>query len=157
MGGAVVASPSAALVDQVSQLYPGRASIGPALDVFVTLLGLVRPAHPSLLYRVAVGDCDSHTCVSLYSNAQTLRCVHSVWLSCAGQGVEGWTALLKQRAQVFPYLKEKLQEFAAAHGERVLVTAKNPVRWYLRTHTLNVKVPAAAVHFIGSVLVSMTL
>jgi hypothetical protein len=42
VGGAVIASPSTALVDAVSQMYPGRASIGPALDVFVTLLELVR-------------------------------------------------------------------------------------------------------------------
>ena len=42
VGGAVIASPTADLVDRVSQMYPGRASIGPALDVFVTLLGMVR-------------------------------------------------------------------------------------------------------------------
>eukprot|EP00439_Symbiodinium_sp_Y106_P086391 s2122_g32.t3 len=40
VGGAIVAGPSSALVDKVSSLYPGRASMGPVLDLFITLLSL---------------------------------------------------------------------------------------------------------------------
>jgi len=40
VGGAVIAAPKAALVDKVSQMYPGRASMSPLLDVFITLVGL---------------------------------------------------------------------------------------------------------------------
>ena len=49
------------------------------------------------------------------------------------QGIKGWSDLLKTRAEVFPYLKEKLIAFATAHGERVLTTPRNPVplHWHL--------------------------
>lgn len=42
VGGAVVASPDPAIVRAVSQAYPGRASSSPILDVFMTLLRMVR-------------------------------------------------------------------------------------------------------------------
>jgi len=40
VGGAIVAGPNAQLVDKVSSLYPGRASMSPVLDLFMTLLSL---------------------------------------------------------------------------------------------------------------------
>ena len=42
VGGAVVSGPDSRIVTAVSKLYPGRASVGPILDVFITLLSLVR-------------------------------------------------------------------------------------------------------------------
>lgn len=44
------------------------------------------------------------------------------------QGVRGWTGLLKQRKDVFLYLKEKLEQFCLVYGERVLSSPGNPVR-----------------------------
>lgn len=38
VGGAIIASPSASLVKQVSKVYPGRASSTPIVDLFLTLL-----------------------------------------------------------------------------------------------------------------------
>ncbi|CAK9104435.1 O-phosphoseryl-tRNA(Sec) selenium transferase (Liver-pancreas antigen) (LP) (SLA-p35) (SLA/LP autoantigen) (Selenocysteine synthase) (Sec synthase) (Selenocysteinyl-tRNA(Sec) synthase) (Sep-tRNA:Sec-tRNA synthase) (SepSecS) (Soluble liver antigen) (SLA) (UGA suppressor tRNA-associated protein) (tRNA(Ser/Sec)-associated antigenic protein) [Durusdinium trenchii] len=49
VGGAIVAAPSAALVDKVSGLYPGRASMSPVLDLFITLLSLGAPGWTGLL------------------------------------------------------------------------------------------------------------
>lgn len=40
VGGAIVASSNSEFVKQVSQIYPGRGSAAPALDVFITLLSL---------------------------------------------------------------------------------------------------------------------
>lgn len=40
VGGAIVAAPNSKLVDKISNLYPGRASMSPLLDLFITLLSL---------------------------------------------------------------------------------------------------------------------
>lgn len=40
VGGAIVAAPKSQLVDKISNLYPGRASMSPILDLFMTLLSL---------------------------------------------------------------------------------------------------------------------
>lgn len=40
VGGAIVAAPKPLLVDKVSQIYPGRASMSPLLDLLMTLLSL---------------------------------------------------------------------------------------------------------------------
>lgn len=42
VGGAIVSSPSEDFVARVSKLYPGRASITPTLDFFITMLQMVR-------------------------------------------------------------------------------------------------------------------
>lgn len=49
VGGAIVAAPQAKLVDKVSELYPGRASISPLLDLFITLLSLGAAGWKGLL------------------------------------------------------------------------------------------------------------
>ena len=51
VGGAIVASPSKAFVDEFSKLYPGRASMSPVLDVFITLLSLGRQGLKALRQR----------------------------------------------------------------------------------------------------------
>ena len=40
VGGAIIASPTSALIKQVSKLYPGRASSTPIVDLFLTLLSM---------------------------------------------------------------------------------------------------------------------
>lgn len=40
VGGAIVASPDKNFINKVSELYPGRASMSPILDLFITLLSL---------------------------------------------------------------------------------------------------------------------
>lgn len=42
VGGAIVASASPDVIERVSKLYPGRASITPTLDFFITMLQMVR-------------------------------------------------------------------------------------------------------------------
>jgi len=49
VGGAIVAAPDAKLVDKVSGLYPGRASMSPLLDLFITLLSLGSTGWKKLL------------------------------------------------------------------------------------------------------------
>ncbi|KAH8052160.1 transferase [Aureococcus anophagefferens] len=49
VGGAVVASPDAAMVAEVGRGYPGRASATPSQDLLVTLLGLGRRGWRGLL------------------------------------------------------------------------------------------------------------
>jgi O-phospho-L-seryl-tRNASec:L-selenocysteinyl-tRNA synthase len=49
VGGAVVVSPSAAFIDTVAAAYPGRASMTPILDLFITLLSMGQTGYRHLL------------------------------------------------------------------------------------------------------------
>lgn len=49
VGGAIVASPHADFIDHLSQCYPGRASVAPLLDLFMTLLSLGQDGWRCLL------------------------------------------------------------------------------------------------------------
>ena len=50
VGGAIIATGGdATIMDKVAQNYAGRASIGPTLDVFMTLLSLGRNGYMQLL------------------------------------------------------------------------------------------------------------
>lgn len=49
VGGAIIASNDKELLNNISQLYPGRASISPILDLFITLLSLGSLGYTNLL------------------------------------------------------------------------------------------------------------
>jgi O-phospho-L-seryl-tRNASec:L-selenocysteinyl-tRNA synthase len=49
VGGAVVFSPSVALIDLLAGIYPGRAGSGPVLDLFITLLAMGETGYRRLL------------------------------------------------------------------------------------------------------------
>jgi O-phospho-L-seryl-tRNASec:L-selenocysteinyl-tRNA synthase len=49
VGGAVVVGFEKNMVDQISQMYPGRASATPCIDVFITLLSLGVAGYKKLL------------------------------------------------------------------------------------------------------------
>lgn len=49
VGGAVVVSPDQAFIDAVSGCYPGRASMTPILDLFITLLSMGEDGYRDLL------------------------------------------------------------------------------------------------------------
>jgi hypothetical protein len=49
VGGAVVVSPSATFIDTVAAAYPGRASMTPILDLFITLLSMGQTGYRNLL------------------------------------------------------------------------------------------------------------
>ncbi|KAF1333507.1 O-phosphoseryl-trna selenium transferase, partial [Globisporangium splendens] len=49
VGGAIVCSPSAEMVANVSKCYPGRAAITPTLDFFITMLQMGRKGYRQLL------------------------------------------------------------------------------------------------------------
>lgn len=49
VGGAIVAAPQSKLVDKIAGLYPGRASMSPLLDLFITLLSLGASGWKKLL------------------------------------------------------------------------------------------------------------
>lgn len=49
VGGAIVAGPDATLINSIGMVYPGRASMSPILDMFITLLGLGRPGIQQML------------------------------------------------------------------------------------------------------------
>mmetsp|Transcript_18475 Transcript_18475/g.30954 ORF Transcript_18475/g.30954 Transcript_18475/m.30954 type:complete len:527 (+) Transcript_18475:43-1623(+) len=55
VGGAIVMSPSQTFIDCVSSSYPGRASMAPVLDLFVTLLSMGEQGYRRLLQeRIAL-------------------------------------------------------------------------------------------------------
>ncbi|CAL8385207.1 unnamed protein product [Arctogadus glacialis] len=49
VGGAIIAGFDEAFVQEISQMYPGRASASPSLDVLITLLGLGAGGYKRLL------------------------------------------------------------------------------------------------------------
>ena len=49
VGGAIIACPDADTIRHISSLYPGRASITPVLDLFITLLSMGRQGYQRLL------------------------------------------------------------------------------------------------------------
>lgn len=49
VGGAIVAAPDKGLIDKISEIYPGRASMSPLLDLFITLLSLGKKGWKGLL------------------------------------------------------------------------------------------------------------
>ncbi|DAZ95164.1 TPA: hypothetical protein N0F65_012418 [Lagenidium giganteum] len=49
VGGAIVCSSSKAVVERVAKLYPGRASVTPTLDFFITMLQMGRNGYKDLL------------------------------------------------------------------------------------------------------------
>jgi len=49
VGGAVVSSPNEKLVEDVSKIYPGRASVAPILDLFITFLAMGESGWKQLL------------------------------------------------------------------------------------------------------------
>jgi len=49
VGGAIVAAPEPELVDKISNIYPGRASMSPLLDLLITLLSLGAKGWKALL------------------------------------------------------------------------------------------------------------
>eukprot|EP01116_Phalansterium_solitarium_P007406 TRINITY_DN2005_c1_g2_i2.p1 TRINITY_DN2005_c1_g2~~TRINITY_DN2005_c1_g2_i2.p1 ORF type:complete len:613 (+),score=180.67 TRINITY_DN2005_c1_g2_i2:866-2704(+) len=49
VGGALVASPDASFIEQLSKFYPGRASSSAVLDVFITLLSMGATGYRRLL------------------------------------------------------------------------------------------------------------
>ncbi|RUS18840.1 soluble liver antigen/liver pancreas antigen, isoform CRA_d [Endogone sp. FLAS-F59071] len=51
VGGAVVAGPDKGLVEEVGRTYPGRASMSPILDMFITLLTLGADGYRVLLKK----------------------------------------------------------------------------------------------------------
>jgi len=48
VGGAVVSSPDASFLNLISQTYPGRASMSPILDLFITLLEMGKEGYERL-------------------------------------------------------------------------------------------------------------
>ena len=48
VGGAIVSSPDLDFLNKISQTYPGRASISPILDLFITLLEMGREGYEKL-------------------------------------------------------------------------------------------------------------
>ena len=49
VGGAVVAGFNKDLMSEISRTYPGRASSGPTIDVFITLLSMGAQGYKTLL------------------------------------------------------------------------------------------------------------
>jgi len=51
VGGSILASGDPELIAKISKIYPGRASMGPIFDVFITLLSMGEPGWRDLLQQ----------------------------------------------------------------------------------------------------------
>jgi len=146
VGGAIVAAPvPSALLTAVSRIYPGRASLAPVLDLFITLLAMVRvlacwrwcvclPAGDGAC-ACSVGQEEGGKLSAAARSA--LRWPFCIWLpSSPVQGVGGLKALLTQRKAVAVALKAKLAEVGARYGERVLESRANAISFALTLGTV---------------------
>lgn len=79
VGGAVVASPHAAFIDAVSGCYPGRASMTPVLDLFITLLSMGEQGYRRLL------DERQRLCVVLQDGLRGLTEKHGLQVLAASK------------------------------------------------------------------------
>lgn len=61
-------------------------------------------------------------------------------------GASGWRSVLAQREALYSYAQQRLQQFAAQHGERVLATPGNPISLALSLHSFE---PAAVQQVAG--------
>jgi O-phospho-L-seryl-tRNASec:L-selenocysteinyl-tRNA synthase len=80
VGGAVIAGADPALVGAISKLYPGRASMSPVLDVFVTLLSMGVRGWRALLQQreeLLVYFRDRLRAVAANSGERLLECPHN--------------------------------------------------------------------------------
>lgn len=82
VSGAIVAGFNKDTIMRVAQIYPGRASISPTLDVFMTLLSL---------------------------------------------GSLEYLQLVKQRKDLYVYLRHEMNKLAERHGERVIENVNNTI------------------------------
>ena len=109
VGGSILMAPKnrPALIESVNTAYPGRAAMGPLLDLLITLL------H---------------------------------W------GAAGWRHELQEREDLYPQMLAKLQECAAAVGERVLLTPENPISMAISLDSLTNNNNSSSATFLGAML-----
>lgn len=103
VSGCIVAGFDSAKIDEIADTYAGRASVAPALNLFITLLFM---------------------------------------------GKQDYLRLVKERKELFLYMKEKLMGLAEKHKERVLLTKNNPISIAFTLET----VPSGKESLIGSML-----
>lgn len=107
VGGAFIIGPDKDWIErELSKCYPGRASMAPILDVFLTLITL---------------------------------------------GKQGFERLRKQRISLTTAFRQRLEQLAAKHGERVLETSKRNTISFAISLTCATSDPEAATRF-GSML-----
>ncbi|XP_033756838.1 O-phosphoseryl-tRNA(Sec) selenium transferase-like [Pecten maximus] len=82
VGGSIIAGFEDKLLEKISKTYPGRASMSPTMDLFITLLSM---------------------------------------------GSRGYKALVKQRKELYTYLKTSLSQCATRHGQRLLNINQNHI------------------------------
>jgi len=88
VGGAVVVSPQAAFIDVVSGCYPGRASMAPVLDLFMTLLSMGEQGYRRLLEE------RQRLCVVLQEGLRSLTEQHGLLLLPASRNSISTAVLL---------------------------------------------------------------
>ncbi|KAL7034410.1 hypothetical protein ACKWTF_007953 [Chironomus riparius] len=62
-----------------------------------------------------------------YAGRASLSQTLDVFMTLLHLGREGYTKLVKERKNLFEYLKEKFNDVAAKHNERILQSQKNPI------------------------------
>ncbi|PNH12955.1 O-phosphoseryl-tRNA(Sec) selenium transferase [Tetrabaena socialis] len=80
---------------------------------------------------------------STYPGRASISPVLDLMMTLLHWGAEGWRQALVQREEVVPYLRARLQEVAARHGERLLATPANPISVALTLDTLAIASAAA--------------
>lgn len=101
---------------------------------------------------VASGNAEFvHRVSKTYAGRASMAPVMDVFMTLLHLGSAGWAALLKQRKAVAAHLRRRLEEWAAAHGERVLETPKNPISFAV---TVDSVTEGADPTYFGSMLFS---
>jgi O-phospho-L-seryl-tRNASec:L-selenocysteinyl-tRNA synthase len=90
-----------------------------------------------------------------YPGRASISPLVDVAITLLSLGSRGWRNLLEERAEMFQYLKVKLDAFAKQVGERVLETPGNPISYAMtldRFHSETCKGSSEKTRFLGSML-----
>uniref|UniRef100_A0A336MY13 O-phosphoseryl-tRNA(Sec) selenium transferase n=1 Tax=Culicoides sonorensis TaxID=179676 RepID=A0A336MY13_CULSO len=83
-----------------------------------------------------------------YAGRATSTPALNIFITLLSMGRQGYMNLVKERKELFLYMKEKLTELAEKHNERVLITKKNPISLGFTLKS----VPCGKESLIGSML-----
>jgi O-phospho-L-seryl-tRNASec:L-selenocysteinyl-tRNA synthase len=165
VGGSVVASADEKLIDDVSKTYPGRASMAPVMDLFITLLSMGNDGWSALLRRreetmtymtdtvgpinlLSVLSIVSITCSRFCQSFQSLLLGSVNHLTCLAFAIKHLLFLSFLRS--FLTLPYQVRALAEKHGERLLATPHNPISLGMTIDSFST--PRRPHSFVGAML-----
>ncbi|GAB5570906.1 O-phosphoseryl-tRNA(Sec) selenium transferase isoform X2 [Prionailurus iriomotensis] len=124
VGGAIIAGFNDSFIQEISKMYPGRASASPSLDVLITLLSLGSNGYKKLLK-------ERKSLVQHWGHGFLLCARHQ---SHKNDDLATLSSSLLE--EMFSYLSSQLKKLSETYNERLLHTPHNPISLAMTLKTL---------------------